>query len=88
MPAEEKSQRKEIMQEHISRQEDIRYQNQICSEPKVQKILSWQGSDGYFGKGCILHLLKAESGHMRGVYAVCWKWGCQKRTRTYGVPWR
>lgn len=51
MPAEEKSQRKEIMQEHISRQEDIRYQNQICSEPKVQKILSWQGSDGYFVNG-------------------------------------
>ena len=42
--------RKEIIQEPISRQEDIHYQNQICSEPKVQKILSWQGSDGYFGE--------------------------------------
>ncbi|ANU49761.1 hypothetical protein ADH76_07765 [Enterocloster clostridioformis] len=52
--------RKEIMQEHINRQEDIRYQNQICSEPKVQKILSWQGSDGYFGER--LHTAPFKSG--------------------------
>lgn len=41
--------RKEIRQDNISGQEFTNYQDLIYSEPKVQKILSWQGPDGYFG---------------------------------------
>lgn len=41
--------RKEIRQDYIREQEYINYQNLICSEPKVQKNLSWQNPDGYFG---------------------------------------
>lgn len=65
--------RKEIRQDNISEQEYANYQDLICSEPKVQKILSWQGSDGYFGtrlhtaptkskiwthEGCVRYLLE------------------------------
>lgn len=41
--------RKEILEDDISEQEYINYQKLIYAEPKVQKILSWQNPDGYFG---------------------------------------
>lgn len=65
--------RKEIRQDYISEQEYINYQSLIYAEPKVQKILSWQGADGYFGmrlhtapsrskiwthEGCVRYLLE------------------------------
>lgn len=65
--------RKEILQEDISEQEYADYQKQICEQPKVQKILSWQNADGYFGtrlhtapsrskvwthEGCVRYLLE------------------------------
>lgn len=65
--------RKEIRQDNISEQEYLNYQDLIYWEPKVQKILSWQGADGYFGdrlhtapskskiwthEGCVRYLLE------------------------------
>ncbi len=65
--------RKEIKQEEFSKQEYLDYQNKIYADPKVQKILSWQNADGYFGtrlhtpptgskiwshEGCVRYLLE------------------------------
>lgn len=65
--------RKEINQESISARENVNYQNLIYADPKVQKILTWQESDGYFGtrfhtapskskiwshEGCVRYLLE------------------------------
>lgn len=65
--------RKEIRQDDISEQEHIKYQNLIHAELKVQNVLSWQNSDGYFGtrlhtapsrsivwthEGCVRYLLE------------------------------
>lgn len=65
--------RKEILEDNISVQEYINYQNLIFAEPKVQKVLSWQNPDGYFGtrlhtastgskiwthEGCVRYLLE------------------------------
>lgn len=65
--------RKEILEDDISEQEYINYQKLIYAEPKIQKILSWQNSDGYFGtrfhtapagskiwthEGCVRYLLE------------------------------
>lgn len=41
--------RKEIKEENVSEQEYKKYETLICSETKVQRILSWQDSAGYFG---------------------------------------
>ena len=65
--------RKEILHEHLSEQEYISYQKQIFAEPKMQEVLSWQNTDGYFGtrlhtppsgskiwphEGCVRYLLE------------------------------
>lgn len=65
--------RKEILEDDISEQEYINYQKLIYAEPKIQKNLSWQNSDGYFGtrfhtapagskiwthEGCVRYLLE------------------------------
>lgn len=65
--------RKEIKQDCMSEHEYLNYQKLIYDEPKVQTILSWQESDGYFGtrlhtaqskskvwthEGCVRYLLE------------------------------
>lgn len=65
--------RKEIRQENITDAEYANYQKMILEEEKVQRILSWQDKDGYFGtrlhtapsrskiwthEGCVRYLLE------------------------------
>ena len=65
--------RKEIIQENITDAEYAYYQKMILEEDKVQRILSWQEEDGYFGtrlhtapsrsklwthEGCVRYLLE------------------------------
>lgn len=65
--------KRDIKQEKLSWEEEQNYLDRICTEPKVQMVLSWQNPDGYFGtrlhtapsrskvwthEGCVRYLLE------------------------------
>lgn len=65
--------RKEILQEHLSEQQENEYRQRILASPRLRRVLEWQGADGYFGtrlhtaptgspvwphEGCVRYLLE------------------------------